>query len=331
MEKFTGHFRITVPVKVGIWLAGMLLGTSCVKKHYSDHPAPIEIKKVSVARIALPELIIYTTMGKKIIRKPAVWNSRTLSFSEGMPQTYVVKKGDNLYKIAEENSVPISSIIHKNNIISPYTIQPGQKLILLSPRIHMVAEEDDLYKIALLHKVNLSTLAVTNRLQKPYHLHKGQQLIVPASPVPAEVSNPMEGKMKTVQDHVLQPAKKGFFLRPVQGRVLSSYGEQGRGLYNDGVNIEAPLGAPVKVAENGVVVYVGNAMRSYGNLVLVRHADNWVSAYAHLDNIKVTKGQTLKRGEILGSVGKTGVKTPQLHFELRKGTKPVNPMLCLYN
>ena len=118
----------------------------------------------------------------------------------------------------------------------------------------------------------------------------------------------------------------GLFLRPIEGKILSHFGPLKNGTQNDGINISAKTGAPVKAAENGVVVYHGCDIPSYGNLVLVKHADGWVSTYGHLKTITVTRGARIKRGHVLGTVGNTGhVKSPQLHFELRRGRYPVNP------
>ncbi len=116
------------------------------------------------------------------------------------------------------------------------------------------------------------------------------------------------------------------FLKPVNGKVISNYGAKKSGLHNDGINIAAARGASVKAAENGVVVYTGNALKGSGNLILLRHDNQWMTAYAHLDSIGVKQGQTIKRGSVIGKVGSTGgVSTPQLHFEVRRGTSAMNP------
>ncbi len=113
---------------------------------------------------------------------------------------------------------------------------------------------------------------------------------------------------------------------PVQGPILSGFGPKGQGLSNDGVNIGAPKGSPVVAAANGVVVYAGNEMKGFGNLVLIRHEGGWVTAYAHLDRMLVTKDSIVAQGDEIGTVGKTGnVGSPQLHFETRFGGKPVDP------
>ena len=116
------------------------------------------------------------------------------------------------------------------------------------------------------------------------------------------------------------------FLWPVRGQIISDFGPKGGGLHNDGINISAPKGTPIRAAESGVVVYAGNELRGFGNLLLLRHADGWITAYAHADELLVARGDQVKRGQIIGRVGTTGnVITPQLHFEIRRGTRAVNP------
>ena len=119
----------------------------------------------------------------------------------------------------------------------------------------------------------------------------------------------------------------GKFLWPVNGKIVSRFGAKDGGLHNDGLNIAAPQGTPVRAAENGVVAYAGNELRGFGNLLLIRHADGWMSAYAHNDALLVQRGDRVARGQTIARVGRTGnVATPQLHFELRRGAGPVDPL-----
>ena len=123
-----------------------------------------------------------------------------------------------------------------------------------------------------------------------------------------------------------EPTPGGRFPWPVRGRVLASYGNAPGGGHNDGINIGAPLGTPVKAIDSGTVVYSGNEVKGYGNILLVRHANGWISAYAHLGDVAVKQGDTIAAGQVIAKVGSTGgVGEPQLHFELRRGQKPVNP------
>ena len=117
---------------------------------------------------------------------------------------------------------------------------------------------------------------------------------------------------------------------PVHGRVLAGYGTGSGGTHNDGINIAAPVGAPVKASAPGVVAYAGNELRGFGNMVLLRHADGWVTAYAHNSSLLVKKGDKVTQGQAIARVGSSGnVDSPQLHFELRKGTKAVDPLKVL--
>lgn len=147
----------------------------------------------------------------------------------------------------------------------------------------------------------------------------------PVAASPDVVSAPSQKAVKAAS--AIVPARAGTkFIWPVDGTIISSYGRKADGRSNDGVNIKAAKGATVRAAENGVVAYTGNELAGYGNLVLIRHADKWMTAYAHLDGMIVAKGATVKRGQAIGTVGQTGsVDRPQLHFEVRRGTEALNP------
>ena len=126
------------------------------------------------------------------------------------------------------------------------------------------------------------------------------------------------------------PLDAAGFLMPVVGRVVSEFGPKPNGLANDGINIAAPRGTPVRAAEGGVVAYAGEAIRGFGRLLLLRHADGYVSAYAHNDRILVARGEAIARGQVIATVGASGgVEAPQLHFEIRQGTRPLDPRRLL--
>lgn len=131
---------------------------------------------------------------------------------------------------------------------------------------------------------------------------------------------------RTVPDDARIAPRGGRFLWPVTGPILSEFGPKDGGLHNDGINIGAPRGTPVVAADGGEVAYSGNELRGFGNLLLIRHADGWVTAYAHLDTVLVERGHTVKRGDKIGTVGQTGnVRSPQLHFEIRRGSRAIDP------
>jgi murein DD-endopeptidase MepM/ murein hydrolase activator NlpD len=121
-------------------------------------------------------------------------------------------------------------------------------------------------------------------------------------------------------------APASAFIWPVQGNVLSGYGPKAGGLYNEGINIAVPQGTPVRAAQDGEVVYVGNELRGYGNLLLLRHPNGWVTAYAHNETLLVQRGDKVRRGQAIARAGSSGsVDAPQVHFEIRQGTRSVDP------
>jgi murein DD-endopeptidase MepM/ murein hydrolase activator NlpD len=123
------------------------------------------------------------------------------------------------------------------------------------------------------------------------------------------------------------PRAAARFAWPLPGKVIATFGPAGGGLHNDGINIAAALGTQVRAADNGVVAYAGNELRGFGNLLLIKHADGWTTAYAHNDKLLVQRGDTVTQGQVIATVGRTGnVDAPQLHFEVRKGTQAMNPI-----
>jgi murein DD-endopeptidase MepM/ murein hydrolase activator NlpD len=122
----------------------------------------------------------------------------------------------------------------------------------------------------------------------------------------------------------------GLFLWPLRGKIVSGYGAKDGGLFNDGINIAAKRGESVVAAGDGVVVYAGNEIRGFGNLVLVKHAKGWMTAYAHNDRLLVRRGERVRRGQPIAKAGSSGgVASPQLHFEVRKGSRAVDPVKYL--
>lgn len=128
-----------------------------------------------------------------------------------------------------------------------------------------------------------------------------------------------------------EPAEQAANFRwPAQGRVISGFGAKGASGTNDGINIAVPEGTPVRAAEGGTVIHADDALKGYGKLVLVRHPNGYVSVYAHNGEIKVKRGESVKRGQVIAASGSSGnVTSPQLHFQIRKGSQAVDPMKML--
>jgi murein DD-endopeptidase MepM/ murein hydrolase activator NlpD len=117
---------------------------------------------------------------------------------------------------------------------------------------------------------------------------------------------------------------------PVHGKVIARFGRQSDGDRNDGIAFAVPEGTPIKSADDGVVIYAGDGLKKFGNLVLVRHVNDYVTAYAHAKELQVKRGDQIKRGDVIGASGQTGsVSTPQLYFEVRRNSVPLDPLPLL--
>ncbi len=242
------------------------------------------------------------------------------------PQEYRVCSGDTLYGVSRMFGVNSSEVARLNAIRSPYVLRVGQTLRLPS----VIRKSRSVTKVASVKKTPLKTKVAQSSSLQP--AHKPTQ-IKNGVPIPQEkpavlVKHTKLQSIKISKVKTKAPKRSSSkFMKPVKGKIISSFGAKKSGFHNDGVNIVAARGTPVKSAENGVVVYAGNALKGSGNLILVRHENRWMSAYGHLDKIDVRKGQVIKRGSVIGKVGSTGsVSTPQLHFELRRGTSALNPV-----
>ena len=241
-------------------------------------------------------------------------------------RTHVVRGGESIYGISRLYGITTSELVRTNGLNQPYQLFVGQRLVLpagdgsvpaptppTTPTTPSVAPEE-------------TTVVVEAPPPEPPPAPftvAGVPLPQPKPVAPAVTAGPV---------NVAEiPARTGGkFSWPVTGPVLSSFGPKDNGLHNDGINISAPAGTPVFAAEDGVVAYVGDELDGYGNLVLLRHGDGWVTAYAHNADVRVARGQRVIRGQVIASVGTTGgVGGPQTHFEIRKGSEAVDPMLYL--
>lgn len=285
------------------------------------------------------------------------WPPSSSSHAESrtVPGGYTVRRGDTVYRIATANGVPMRRLIEVNRLAPPYTLLVGQVLVIPDRPTHTVRRGETVYRIAKIHNVDMSALVRVNDIREPYVIHIGQVLQLPGTtepaldpPPPAQTAAAPQETQATAQPPQQQaavpaapppkaaaiptpPPRQGRGLDwPVRGKVVVPFGSVAKGMRNDGINISAKLGTSVRAAEAGVVAYAGNELKGFGNMLLLKHSGGLITTYAHADEIKVQRGATVKRGQIIASVGQTGsVSTPQLHFEVREGSKAVDPMKFL--
>lgn len=260
--------------------------------------------------------------------------------------TYVVKSGDNLSTIASNYGMSTVELANLNGIKKPYNIRIGQTIKIKennakssnSVSTYVVKSGDNLTKIAKNNDMTLQELVELNEIKSPYIIKPGQKLkvssnepIVVVQQSTKTTNNNNIKKTEVVEKRQVHKQKKTLsFTWPVKGKIVSSFGTKSNGLYNDGINISATKGANFKATEDGVVAYVGNELRGYGTIILIKHDDNWISAYAHCDTTNVSRGDMVSKGQVIGTVGDSGnVSSPQLYFSLRKGREAVDPVKYL--
>jgi murein DD-endopeptidase MepM/ murein hydrolase activator NlpD len=246
---------------------------------------------------------------------------------------HVVAPGENLIRIAHRYKKPLVEVAKANNLPPHAQVKIGDRIVI--PGVRAAAAPAAQPR---------PLAAAPAPLQVP-----GPQLasVPPAAPAPKIMANAMPRNGSAESPHVArvvtpneaQPAAEPSAVKtaepagstpgfrwPVRGRIIAGYGPKTTGQQNDGINLAVPEGTPIKAAEDGVVAYAGNELKGYGNLVLVRHSNGYVTAYAHASELLVKRGDPIKRGQVIMRAGQTGnVSSPQLHFEIRKGSSPVDP------
>jgi len=236
------------------------------------------------------------------------------------PAVHVVNPGDTLLSVARRNHVPLSELARANSLEPTAKLRLGMKLTVPGAKTAAVAPAAQPATVAVQPVAAVAPATKMAAAGGPPQTARLAQAT--ASVEDAAVATPVKATEAT--------GALPTFRWPVRGKVITSYGAKTNGKSNDGINLAVPEGTPVKAAEDGVVAYSGNELKGYGNLVLVRHSNGYVTAYAHASELMVKRGDTIKRGQTIAKSGQSGeVGSPQLHFEIRKGSSPVDPLQFL--
>ncbi|HVT54655.1 MAG TPA: LysM peptidoglycan-binding domain-containing M23 family metallopeptidase, partial [Xanthobacteraceae bacterium] len=303
----------------------------------------------------------YTPRSVPAAPAPAYTPASEATGSIGHKTTVTLKRGETIHTLAKRYGVSTAAILRENNFADANRVRPGTRIVIparterahVSPShgsTHIVASGETLYSLSRRYHVSHTQIAQANGISASAPLRIGQHLTIPgrtvastpahrAEPAPKKVASinntPVDNvaSVKPVEPVEPQSTKSASaangtpsFRWPVKGRVISAYGKKPNGQQNDGINISVPENTAVKASEDGTVAYAGNELKGYGNLVLIRHAGGYVTAYAHNSEILVHRGEKVTRGQVIAKAGQTGgVAAPQVHFEIRKGSNPVDP------
>ncbi len=223
---------------------------------------------------------------------------------------HVVRAGETMYSLGRTYNVHPNAIANANGLSMSAGLTVGQ-------RINIPGSGSS------------SPIANSAPAALPQQNLAAQRPIAPAAPQQQVADEQPAGQMEQ-SAQIEQPDTASPFRWPVRGRVISKFGSKPNNTKNEGINIAVPEGTAVRASEAGVVAYAGNELKGYGNLVLIRHQNGWVTAYAHNKELSVKRGDTVRRGDVIAKAGSTGsVTSPQVHFEVRQGATPVDPMKYL--
>lgn len=249
-----------------------------------------------------------------------------------------VGKGESISSIAQKFGMDKNELVRLNGLTPPYKIFVGQKLLVKAASSSYRSNDDDLNTSAAgasemkgdVEVTPLAPIKGTEPSSANQLNDEGGIAATSGADVDADIEgNDSEQHETLAQKHKLEaPSSTGTYRWPVKGKVIKGFKPGKNG--NDGINISAPRGTPIVAADNGVIAHAGNQVAGLGNMVLIKHGNNRMTIYTHLDDIIVKKGQQVNAGTKIGTVGKTGnVKEPQLHFEIRNGKTPIDPSVHL--
>jgi murein DD-endopeptidase MepM/ murein hydrolase activator NlpD len=231
---------------------------------------------------------------------------------------YTVVAGDSLYGIAKKTGAKAADIRKANNLGETAHLKIGQKLVIpsASRKVAQAAPAVD--------PMITGSAGPASKADRP----AAAKL---ATYTPPKANGKAIKEAEAASNEAAPDATGiGKMRWPVRGRVVGTYGNSNGASYNDGIDIAVPEGTPVKAAENGVVIFAGEGLKDFGKTVLVRHADGKVTVYGHTSEIKVSRGDTVKRGQEIAKSGMSGnTDSPKLHFEVRENSSPVDPQQYL--
>ena len=253
------------------------------------------------------------------VARPAAEPARPLAVASAAPAVHFVNRGDTLMNIARRNHISVVELARANGLAPSARLKLGMK-INVPTRSAAAAQPAHAATMAAAQPVAAPVPPVT-RLATATDTQKARLAQASAADEPVAQS-----PVKAAEATGALPT----FRWPARGKVIAAYGAKTNGKVNDGINLAVPEGTPIKAADDGVVAYAGNELKGYGNLVLIRHNNGYVTAYAHASELDVKRGDVIKRGQVIAKSGQTGeVQSPQLHFEIRKGSTPVDPLQFL--
>lgn len=249
----------------------------------------------------------------------------------------IVKEKDTIYTIANRYKVIPTDIIQDNNLIEPYDLKANQILFLRNKNVYVIKQGDNLEKISLRFAVNKDDIVNLNKLREPYELIVGNKILIPKNKDYSVVDLIIDKNIYN-EDPKITTTPKNYktslnkvknspeFIWPAKGDIIKNFGKFGKGQYYDGIDIKTSANTPIYSVLEGTVAFTGSEIKKFGNLILIKHKNGWLSAYSNVSKFNVSQGAVIKKGDIIAfSSDQEGF----FHFQLRHNRNPVNPIIYL--
>jgi len=243
----------------------------------------------------------------------------------------LVNKDDTIYSIANKYKVVPKDIIDDNNLVEPYNLKENQILFLRNKNLYVIRFGDNLEKISLKFAVNKSDIIRINKLSKPYQLKVGNKILIPQTKDFSVVDLIIDQKIYKSEPKIsnknriinAKSLNSPNFIWPSKGQIIKNFGVFGKGQHYDGVDIKASNNSPIYSIYEGTVAFTGSEIKKFGNLILIKHKNGWLSAYSNVGKFNVKQGSSIKKGELIAY---SSNDLDYYHFQLRHNRNPVNPI-----
>lgn len=239
------------------------------------------------------------------------------------------KENETIYDLANRYNILPQSIIKFNNLKKPYIISSNKKVYLPYPLIHNVKKDENIFDLSMIYAVSQSDIVELNDLKKPFKLELNMKVKIPVEKDYTVIG--LDNKVriknfyeKSKRNNIMKnKIIESKFFWPTNGRIVKNFGSFDNGKqHNDGINIKVFENKPVLASREGKVAFVGSNLKSFGNMILIKHDKVWVTAYARVTEFNVSEGDFVKKGDVIGNIAKDTI----LHFQIRKSRNPVNPI-----